>query len=219
MPRRGRSVSASALNGIGAAAARGGPARERCGRRRDRPGAPLGPGVSAAVLPLVSPGGGGSGGGAARSEEVPPEAMSAPTGVPPRPAGTVAAYPGGPVGSREAPASRSTAPHCQNGERPARGLARRAGWGGGARGGCCARDGAGRAAGAPAGRTSGPAVGRGRAGPGRARPFRAGAGTRGELRRKRGVCCAWGEAIGRACVSSAPLVVKCLSSWQFFFFF
>ncbi|XP_048799211.1 protein transport protein Sec24B isoform X1 [Lagopus muta] len=41
--------------------------------------------------------------------------MSAPTGLPPRPAGAVAAYPGGPVGSREAAAPQSAAPHCQNG--------------------------------------------------------------------------------------------------------
>ncbi|XP_046796035.1 protein transport protein Sec24B isoform X1 [Gallus gallus] len=41
--------------------------------------------------------------------------MSAPAGLPPRPAGAVAAYPGGPGGSREAAAPQGAAPRCQNG--------------------------------------------------------------------------------------------------------
>ncbi|OXB76796.1 UNVERIFIED_CONTAM: hypothetical protein H355_016277 [Colinus virginianus] len=41
--------------------------------------------------------------------------MSAPAGLPPRPAGAVAAYPGGPGGSREAAAPQGSAPRCQNG--------------------------------------------------------------------------------------------------------
>lgn len=210
-PCRGRAGSTTPPGGIGAAAARGGPARERCGRRRDRPGAALGPGVAAAFRPLVSPGRGRSGAGAARSEEAPPEAMSAPAGLPPRPAGAVAAYPGGPGGSREAAAPQGAAPRCQNGERPARGLARRAGRGPpGVTGSAAAvlGKGPGRLWGgrASSGRSSGPAVGRGRVGPGQARPCRSGAGTRGELRRKREVCWARGAAMGRAFASSALLV-------------
>lgn len=118
--RAGRGLTAEPPPG-GAA---GGGARARDGARGAR-ALPRLPAL--ARRPAADRGGGGEGGageeqaGAGRSEEALRGAMSAPAGLPPRPAAAAAFSPGGPGSSLEAAAPASGAPRCQNGEGPARG--------------------------------------------------------------------------------------------------